>query len=545
MSKVIGEGTYGCIHKPALKCKDKNISHKNKVSKLLYNIYAEEELKEYGTISKLDKKKDFHLGKPTRCEVDTEEPNKSAIIQCAKGTEYLSNKNDISLLIMKYGGANIEDFADNIIARGSNVETVEKFWIDVHTMLLALKLFQENGIVHHDVKPQNIVYNPEKREMRLIDFGIMTSVDKIKGSSNNSDYWLSIQHWSFPFELAFYNKSDYERLASSRPRVMQYYNHLITKFQTQKNMHKDIQNLRTFFNYMNVRGRSSTYNQDRVQKYWKDFYNFIMKIGTISHAEFIDISSKTIDLYGIGIALAYAYSATHSYLSTEMQSHLEDFIYSLTTPNVFTRLTPEQAAVQYENILDESGFLSKYKTNANKVDETLPTSVRDKIRSIKLDNIEVSPEDIERIINQPLHTNAKICPQGKEMNPKTGRCNNVCKNGYVRNTSFKCVKLPTKTNVVENGCPQGKEMNPKTRRCNNVCKNGYVRNESFKCVKLPIKPKDVDVPKRAAANRNGCPQGKEMNPKTRRCNNVCKDGYIRNAAFKCVKNKTAKRKSPK
>ena len=32
MSKVIGEGTYGCVHKPSLKCKNKKID-KTKVSK--------------------------------------------------------------------------------------------------------------------------------------------------------------------------------------------------------------------------------------------------------------------------------------------------------------------------------------------------------------------------------------------------------------------------------------------------------------------------------------------------------------------------------
>ena len=28
MSKVIGEGTYGCVHKPSLQCKNKKIDNK-------------------------------------------------------------------------------------------------------------------------------------------------------------------------------------------------------------------------------------------------------------------------------------------------------------------------------------------------------------------------------------------------------------------------------------------------------------------------------------------------------------------------------------
>jgi len=59
------------------------------------------------------------------------------------------------------------------------------------------------------------------------------------------------------------------------------------------------------------------------------------------------------------------------------------------------------------------------------------------------------------------------CPEGKERNPKTGRCVNI--------------KLPKE--MVPKVCPEGKEMNPKTRRCVAVCKPGYIRGENFKCTK--------------------------------------------------------------
>ena len=31
------------------------------------------------------------------------------------------------------------------------------------------------------------------------------------------------------------------------------------------------------------------------------------------------------------------------------------------------------------------------------------------------------------------------------------------------------------------GCPEGKERNPKTKRCVKKCKSGYVRDKTFKC----------------------------------------------------------------
>ena len=89
----------------------------------------------------------------------------------------------------------------------------------------------------------------------------------------------------------------------------------------------------------------------------------------------------------------------------------------------------------------------------------------------------------------------------------------------------------------EKECPEGKEINPVTKRCVNVCKDGQVRNpETGKCVastkKTKTEPKKEE-PK--GAKEKECPEGKEINPVTKRCVNVCKDGQVRNPETgKCV-----------
>ena len=108
----------------------------------------------------------------------------------------------------------------------------------------------------------------------------------------------------------------------------------------------------------------------------------------------------------------------------------------------------------------------------------------------------------------------------------------------------------------EKECPEGKEINPVTKRCVNVCKDGQVRNpETGKCVasskKTKTEPKKEEPkeepkkeepkkaePKKAepkGAKEKECPEGKEINPVTKRCVNVCKDGQVRNPETgKCV-----------
>jgi hypothetical protein len=97
--------------------------------------------------------------------------------------------------------------------------------------------------------------------------------------------------------------------------------------------------------------------------------------------------------------------------------------------------------------------------------------------------------------------------QGKELNPKTGRWVNVCKEGFTRRAGdFKCVKnvtvratspkpvyiprinpipspTPTPKQIPNNAIHKGKELNPKTGRWVNICPEGKVRNpDTLRCV---------------------------------------------------------------
>ena len=81
--KKVGEGSYGCVHNPPLKCKKKTYNpDPNKVSKILLKKNANGELKEFKLIQEADKKEVFHLGKPVSCFPDNNEDNEKAINEC-------------------------------------------------------------------------------------------------------------------------------------------------------------------------------------------------------------------------------------------------------------------------------------------------------------------------------------------------------------------------------------------------------------------------------------------------------------------------------
>ena len=56
----IGEGSYGCVYRPAIKCKNGTKYKTGKISKLMTRKYAKKEFDEYKLVKKSDKKRQYY-----------------------------------------------------------------------------------------------------------------------------------------------------------------------------------------------------------------------------------------------------------------------------------------------------------------------------------------------------------------------------------------------------------------------------------------------------------------------------------------------------
>ena len=154
--------------------------------------------------------------------------------------------------------------------------------------------------------------------------------------------------------------------------------------------------------------------------------------------------------------------------------------------------------------------------------------------NIRLQN---NREDFD-IEQAPQAPQAPQVPQAKPIAPINNKKDHMIPVKPIKPIkTAKPVAKPVVAKPDEKECPEGKEINPVTKRCVNVCKDGQVRNpETGKCVASTKKTKTE--PKKAepkGAKEKECPEGKEINPVTKRCVNVCKDGQVRNPETgKCV-----------
>jgi hypothetical protein len=539
LSNVVGEGTYGCVHKPSLRCDKVNVDYKEKVSKLMSSSNANTELREYLAISKADPEGEFYLGMPIKCKPEKTKTNYESARKCrhlrnmAIDVKKEEIKDGYNLLVMEDGGLNLRDFGKEMRSRPINRRSgkiMENFWIECHRLFLGLLLLKEKDLIHNDLKGQNIVYNESKNRVSLIDFGLMRPLSRTYNAVMISD--VEVEHWSYPVETIFYMKERYNSNA--------YRNEI------EKRLKRGIENVYnpSFLSEV-VPTNGPVSNSDVVTLLYTSMLRTIHNTKTIPRKEFIRKSIETFDLYGTCMGLLYVLRVTMDHLIKTRSKidvvKLYNFLLNCVRPDE-NRYTVEEALSFYEteilyDILKEDGIIienhvlkkvdmrgvdKKVKIETKEVEIEKRMEEEDKKREV--DEIEFV-KNILKGLNVD-YVKEKKCEEGKELNPNTGRCVNKCKEGEVRDEKYKCIK--TKKNNKMNSkkkCEEGKELNPNTGRCVKKCKEGEVRDEKYKCIKTKKNNK--------MNSKKKCEEGKEVNPNTGRCVKKCKEGEVRDEKYRC------------
>jgi serine/threonine protein kinase len=451
---VIGEGAYGCVHKPSLKCKDRpDISYEGKLSKIMTKQHAKIELEEYDVIGSVDKDKEFYIGKPDLCDPEIDTDTIKEVDKC----KWIKSKDikNMKLLVMQDGGLDLSGYLETINTKST--DDIERFLIEAHRIILGINVLEKNGIIHHDLKPQNIVYNEIEKRINFIDFGHMTKYESLKNRSIQSRNSHAVEHWSFPLEMMFLNKRDYmvyaKRTPEERrllfPRVWAYIKEHVEVFMSYINYKTNEKQALETYSYI-----KRDYYDMFVNDFTPDYYN-----------EFLEKSLKTIDVYGLGMSFMYVLGSFKHFIGNDTFSKLYGLAMYAVSSRVNTRCDADFFIKTYESILDESGILAKHGLHIQD-HNILPLK---KEVPITYDDEAMQSINVNRVL-------APCNEIGKEHNPITGRCVKPCKPGTARGSKFRCTRKTL-------GCPENKELNKNIGRCVVKCKTGYVRNENFRCTR--------------------------------------------------------------
>ena len=444
-SKVVGEGTYGCVLKPPLKCDETSNLDKqdyvNKISKIMFREHAINERDEYSGINNIEGLDKYAITGPQLCKPLLDNKFNTSVKKCKTSIVKNTFKRDkaaLRMLLLEDGGINIYDHITKVFTLQS-LDEKKVFLTSLIKLFDGLLFFQSNEIIHRDIKLANMVYNVNNGRAKFIDFGLMSNFKRFAKRCSENTERLGVSHSYYAPENSCSNKYSFNS----------------TKFKCTK-----------------------------IKEHFK------------THEEFISYLQKSFDIYCLALALLGMANICNF---NNRASPKKDAISLTFFPELIILLREYvNADVSKRNInileLKEKyiGLLKYYGYYLKKVQLPSP-QVIDVIEKLKKKEIKA---DL-----------AKVCPHAKPvLNPSTNRCVAECKTGFIRNKSFRCVK-----------------MNLAKDNNNNKKKSSSRKKHHVSLVN------SIDAKKQLCISKN-----KDYNHITKRCNAKCPKHKTRNSQFKCV-----------
>lgn len=417
----VGEGTYGCIYNPSLKCAENGnvsgasgslrqlkINYSNKVSKILERDEADDEYSQYGLISTIDPSGKYFLQKPIKCDIDASQENIVAIKNCevVDTAKFITKPSRYSLLIMENGGINLADYMAYHRQNDSlRLTDLENILIKMFDVFVAIKLLLGRELIHNDMKPQNILIDPTTFDLKIIDLGLLYRKETMITQCLRSVCMLpAVFHWSYPFETVFANL----KMFSAAQRSIK-----IKEDQFIKKLFAD-EHTRSFFKYV--------VNIEDIRKITQEFYEYLdtsfAKSPTekmkMAHMRFLKKHLQTKDIYGAGFGCFYLLQIFgKKLLSNPAFAIFYDLFYNMITPNLDARYTIDRLLSEYLRALIVTGILKKH-----------DVSVASMLNKVKFDYIYKNDLMQERIPDphakeiSPLVSKLKYQPLSKKQTSK-------------------------------------------------------------------------------------------------------------------------------
>lgn len=168
-----GQGTYGCVFKPAIKCSDEAARRPGTISKLLDPEEADKEFSQYYALKAIDPQQKYLLWPLRLCEPEYQDPENNSS-RCTISKNASNRPIDIrtiqpKVVLYKEGGVDL----DKIVITSANIIPL---LTGLRNLFRGLAVLHAADMAHLDIKLGNIVAlnDPVSGEykIRFIDFGL-------------------------------------------------------------------------------------------------------------------------------------------------------------------------------------------------------------------------------------------------------------------------------------------------------------------------------------------------------------------------------------
>ena len=178
MSKLLGQGGFGCVYYPKLTCdgkSTKNYKYVSKLQTLSPEVYRELKIgKKIANIPYYN----LHFGVITSsCKVDLGQFKKNSIL---KECEVVNKNPDEEYILSKIEYIPGEEMKDYLI--NLNDESTYLFITlnSYYFLMNSLQILDANKVCHYDIKFENIIYNFNDKIPIIIDFGLSWNYNEVE-----------------------------------------------------------------------------------------------------------------------------------------------------------------------------------------------------------------------------------------------------------------------------------------------------------------------------------------------------------------------------
>ena len=196
--KLLSRGTFGCIFKPALTCKG-GIDQENFITKVQkQTALSNRELVISEKIKKIKNYNRYFAPILKTCTISVGNISGDEVKKC----DFMKNNKQIISNKLRYVGKNtLEEYLIDTLRTKPSLY-IETVYDSFFYLLKSIRVLFANGIVHFDMKENNIMYDERQNIPIIIDFGISFDTNMLQNHLVEVFYTEGFDYPPWCFEIA-------------------------------------------------------------------------------------------------------------------------------------------------------------------------------------------------------------------------------------------------------------------------------------------------------------------------------------------------------
>jgi serine/threonine protein kinase len=302
----IGEGSYGCVLRPYIKCNGKTGNDKY-ISKFFFRQSSyDNELEIQKRVGNIGfDKKGFTIKMKSACKINLEK--KPKVKEISRKSCGIYDK-DVYQIVFEFGGTDLRElFKKDETKNKLRTMDLKKLVGKMDNIFRGLCELDRLNLVHFDIRPDNILYNFEKNKFFIIDFGLMKNKDEIYTKHNIKSFYEE-PHKSYPNELnilGYLNQGLISEMGTHRVNSMMFLISLMNKLESFDSSSKNQEHIRKIMEIRYyIENELTNKFQETIEILKKDFKKSMTNKSLNELVSNIcdDIKNK-IDVYMLGLLL--------------------------------------------------------------------------------------------------------------------------------------------------------------------------------------------------------------------------------------------------